>query len=296
MTFRWPQGTISSEIIRKALRQATLEQIHIAKSGHPGGSLSLIEIISSIYDGNFVHDVKNQNKEDRDRLVLSKGHGVPALYSVLSALGYFDVKELCGLRKQGHFLQGHPDKDKYPLMEASTGSLGQGVSVALGLALALRLNYMTKKIPRLPKVYCILGDGEMQEGQVWECLMAAGKFRPGNLIFILDRNQGQIDGPVNEVMSLDPLEEKIRAFNWDVITLDGHNVDQLKKTFTERKANPEAKALFVIANTVKGKGISFMENKNKWHGSAPSVEDLDKALTELFTGKERPFGSLVGSA
>jgi len=294
-TFQWPKTRMSSELGRKALRQTILEQIYSAKSGHPGGSLSLVEIMSVIFDGGLEHDPRNPQKPDRDRIVLSKGHGVPALYSALSYAGYFDAGELVNLRRLGHFLQGHPDRDKYPLMEASTGSLGQGVSVALGLALALRLDYQTKKIGRLPRVVCIVGDGEMQEGQVWECLMAAGKFRPGNLTFVVDHNKGQIDGTVSEIMDLHPLEEKIKAFRLDARRIDGHDVAALRSLLVDRPPVEEAAPLFVIADTLKGKGVSFMEHPTKWHGAAPTRDDLKNALAEIWKseGGTSPLGRIT---
>ena len=292
MQFSWPKGDLSSELGRRSIRQAILEQIFMAGSGHPGGSLSLVEILTAVFDGHFEHTIQNTQRRDRDRIVLSKGHGVPALYSVLSYLGYFEAKELAHLRERGHFLQGHPDKSKFPLMEASTGSLGQGASVALGLALGLRLMFDAKELPRLPRVYCILGDGEMQEGQVWECLMAAGKFKPGNLVFILDRNKGQIDGPVEDIMSLDPLEDKISAFNWKVESLDGHDVKSLQKALSSVEVRSEGRPTFIVANTVKGKGISFMEHPTQWHGAAPKLEDLERALKELNGADVSPYGRL----
>lgn len=295
MSFHWPHTELSSENTRKALRQSILESIFLAKSGHPGGSLSLVEILASIFDGSFSHDLKNQGWDARDRFVLSKGHGVPALYSVLSYLGYFPAEELRHLRQLGHFLQGHPDRDKFKLMEASTGSLGQGASVALGLALGLRLSFVSGKLNRLPRVYCVLGDGEMQEGQVWECLMACGKYKAGNLIFILDRNMGQIDGTTEEVMPLSPLDEKIKAFNLNVQSVDGHDVVALKKYFSAIEILPEGKSHFLIANTVKGKGVSFMENQNKWHGSAPDKSQLSSSMVEIMGAPDMlPFGTLVG--
>lgn len=295
MGFNWPNEDISSETGRKALRQAILESITVAASGHPGGSLSLVEILSVIYSGFFEHRVREPDWAQRDRLVLSKGHGVPALYAVLSYQGFFPADELLGLRRLGHFLQGHPDKRQYPLMEASTGSLGQGASVALGLALGLRHSFEAGDIKRLPRVFCVLGDGEMQEGQVWECLMAAGKFQPGNLVFILDRNKGQIDGPVAEVMSLDPLEAKLNSFNVDARAADGHNVDDLKNVLSSWEVRPNARPLFIVADTVKGKGISFMEHPTKWHGAAPKPTELEAALDELFGGLPSPFGRLISS-
>ena len=295
MNFHWPQSNLSSEPSRRAIRQSILEQIFKAGSGHPGGSLSMVEIITAIFDGNFEQKVNDQFWNSRDRFVLSKGHGVPTLYSVLSFLGYFAPEELLHLREFGHFLQGHPDKARYPLMEASTGSLGQGASVALGLALGLRLEFAEKKLSRLPKVYCVLGDGEIQEGQVWECLMSAAKFRPGNLVFILDYNKGQIDGQVKDVMNLEPLTEKIASFGWDVQKIDGHNVDALKSYFSSITAAPEGTPKFLIADTIKGKGVSFMEGNVSWHGASPSRDELEKAIGEIWGGvrESYPSGRLV---
>lgn len=292
MNFVWPQEPLSSNNTKKALRQVILESITAAKSGHPGGSLSMVEILCAIFDGNFFRGERGFSDPESDRFVLSKGHGVPALYAVLSYLREFAPGELLKLRSAGHFLQGHPDRSKYPLMEASTGSLGQGASVALGIALGLRLSYQQKKISRLPRVYCVLGDGESQEGQVWECLMACGKFLPGNLMFILDYNKGQIDGPVKEVMDLEPLEDKIRSFNLEMNRVDGHSVDALKKIISSWDPSESGKAKFVIADTVKGKGISFVEHPNKWHGAALNSEQLKGALDELWVNK-RPFGQLL---
>jgi transketolase len=295
MNFEWPKGSADSASVILAARQVILEQIFLAKSGHPGGSLSLVEILASIFAGNFEHTPANPERPDRDRIVLSKGHGVPALYTFLSQQGYFPARELAKLRKLGHFLQGHPDKSRFPLMETSTGSLGQGASVALGLALGLRHSFIQKSIPRLPRVYCILGDGEIQEGQVWECLMAAGKFKPGNLVFILDRNRGQIDGPVDEIMDLDPLDDKIRAFRWNVHSVEGHDMQELKRVLSSIDLSPQSKPHFIIANTVKGRGVSFMEHPTQWHGAAPKKEELDSALKELFPSSNgvSQFGSLV---
>lgn len=296
MNFQWPRvDSITQPDSLKAIRQTILEQIFLAKSGHPGGSLSLVEILASIFDKNFEHTVTNPERPDRDRFILSKGHGVPALYSILSSLGFFAPEELRNLRKFGHFLQGHPDKRRFSLMETSTGSLGQGASVGLGLALGLRLAFSKGQISRLPRVYVVLGDGEMQEGQVWECLMAAGKFKPGNLIFILDRNRGQIDGSVEEIMSLDPLEDKLKAFNLNVSTLDGHDVSALTRFFASLEVKSESRPTFVVANTLKGKGISFMEHPTAWHGVAPKKIELERALWELFGGlpKEIPEGEPI---
>jgi transketolase len=293
--FTWPKENISSENSRKALRQTILEQICAAGSGHPGGSLSLVEILASIFDGNFEHGFptgfqpKTESGRlnradlaaDRDRIVLSKGHGVPALYSALSFQGYFPAQELVHLRQLGHFLQGHPDRNHYDLMEASTGSLGQGTSVALGIALGERLAFEKKKIKRLPRVYCILGDGEMQEGQVWEMFMSAPKFQTGNLVCVIDYNKGQIDGPVKEIMDLEPLADKMRAFRWNVHEVDGHDVGALKAALAKCKPEAHGAPHVIIAHTLKGKGISFMEHPTQWHGAAPKLEQLEDAIKEL---------------
>ncbi|MBP7845322.1 MAG: transketolase [Proteobacteria bacterium] len=293
MAFEWPKGTsLNSPQTRKALRQAILESIYLAKSGHPGGSFSMVEILTAIFDKNFHYDLKDFAAVANDHFVLSKGHGVPAYYAVLSALGLFPAMEMAKLRHYGHFLQGHPDRLRFSAMEASTGSLGQGASVALGMALGLRLDFQNKKLNRLPKVYCVLGDGETQEGQVWECLMACGKFQPGNLIFILDYNKGQIDGTTKEVMDLEPLVDKLRAFNLDVQECDGHDVEKLSQYFNQIEAKPQAKTKFLVAHTIKGKGVSFIEHPNKWHGAAPNKEQLDQAIKELFP-EGSPQGSLL---
>jgi transketolase len=291
MGFQWPQESITSNHSLKALRQTVLEQIAAAKSGHPGGSLSLVEIIAAMFDGNFEHSSARPDDPSRDRLVLSKGHGVPALYSALSFEGFFDASELKNLRSLGHFLQGHPDRSHYDLMEASTGSLGQGASVALGLAMGLKLKFDRKEISRLPKVYCVLGDGEMQEGQVWEMLMSAPKFKLDNLICILDYNKGQIDGPVKEVMDLEPIADKLKSFNWDVHEVDGHSIEEIKASYVKAASGlgKSSKPQFVVAHTLKGKGVSFMEHPTAWHGAAPSMEQLEEAIAELYSDVEGSF-------
>lgn len=280
MSFKWSHSTLSSLETRIALRKIILQSIHAAQSGHPGGSLSMVEILSAVFE-KFNWNSKDPYAVDRDRFVLSKGHGVPAYYAILAKLGFFETKEMLKLRSLGHFLQGHPDHRKFDLMEASTGSLGQGLSFALGLALGLELKVKQGELRTLPNVFCVLGDGEMQEGQVWEALMAAQKFQPKNLCVILDYNKGQIDGPVSEVMNLEPIAEKIRAFNWDVVEGDGHDVSFVKKSIEPNEKNGWKKPRFIVAHTIKGKGVSFMEHPTKWHGAAPSNEELEKALVEL---------------
>lgn len=283
MKFSWSKADMTSEETRFALRKVVLQSIHAAKSGHPGGSLSMVEILTTIFQ-NFEWNAGQPKQIDRDRFILSKGHGVPTYYAILSKMGFFEASEMLKLRTLGHFLQGHPDHRRFDLMEASTGSLGQGLSFALGLAKGLELQAKQESWKRVPKVYCVMGDGEMQEGQVWEALMAAPKFAPKNLCVILDYNKGQIDGPVSEVMNIEPIAEKVKAFNWDVVEGDGHDVTFLKHAIASTsKQNGQTwdRPRFVVANTLKGKGVSFMEHPTKWHGAAPSDEDLERALVEL---------------
>ncbi len=264
------------EISRKC-RISILEMLTEARSGHPGGSLSTVEIINAIYFSEMKYDPGNPTWEDRDRFVISKGHGVPAVYAAMAEAGYFPASELMTLRKTGARLQGHPDRRRLPGIEASTGSLGQGLSVAQGMALASQLS------KKYFHTYCLMGDGENQEGQVWEAAMSAPKFGLGGLLtVILDYNHGQIDGFVHDVMNIEPIADKWRAFNWEVTSVDGHSYEEilvaLKKS---RSASLRSKPHFIIANTVKGKGVSFMENKIEWHGVAPTKEQLQKALEEV---------------
>ena len=249
-----------------------------AKSGHPGGSLSVLDLLTALWFKEM-RGVESANNlgVDRDRFVLSKGHAVPALYAVLSKKGFLPAYELKTLRKLGSRLQGHPDRTRLPIVETSTGSLGQGLSVAQGIALGLRLD---KKPGR---VFCIMGDGETQEGQVWEAAMSAGKFKLSNLCAILDYNKGQIDGPVDKVMPLEPVVDKWRAFGWQVKEIDGHDMEQIITALDEGRRLHETgtKPFFVVAHTVKGKGVSFMENKIEWHGVAPKPDEAKKAIAEL---------------
>lgn len=259
----------------QALRISILEMLCEAKSGHPGGSLSITEIVSALYFSEMKHDPKNPKWSDRDRLVLSKGHAIPAVYAAMANCGYFPKEELMTLRKTGARLQGHPDPARLPGMEAPTGSLGQGLSVAQGMAMASKLSGSKWH------TYCVLGDGECQEGQVWEAAMSAPKFKLGGyLTAILDYNGGQIDGPVDEVMSLEPVVDKWRAFNWEVTVVDGHNFEQLISALRASRAAKD-KPHMIIAKTTKGKAVSFMENKIEWHGAAPNKEQLAKALEEI---------------
>jgi transketolase len=263
------------EIKRTALqiRKWVIESIYRAGSGHPGGSLSIADIIACLYFHEMKHNPKNPKWEDRDRLVLSKGHACPALYAALALSGYFPVDELKNLRKTGHFLQGHPCMRKVPGVDMSTGSLGHGLSVAVGMALAGK---MDKKDYR---VFVILGDGEVQEGEIWEAANSASHFKLDNLIAILDRNGLQIDGPTEEIMHIEPISWRWRAFGWNVIEINGNNVKEILDTFHNIKKN--GKPTIIIANTIKGKGVSFMEGTLSFHGKAPSKEQYIKAISEL---------------
>ncbi|HHW03115.1 MAG TPA: transketolase [Thermoanaerobacterales bacterium] len=255
------------------VRRDIITMIGKANSGHPGGSLSLVEILVSLYYEVMNIKPEDPQWEDRDRLVLSKGHGCPALYSVLAHRGYFEKDKLITLRKLGSILQGHPDMKKTPGIDASTGSLGQGLSVAAGMALGAKLKNKNYKI------FCIIGDGEMQEGQIWEAMMASIHYKLDNLTIILDHNRLQIDGPNDAVMSLGHITERMKAFGFDVCEVDGHDIEALINTFC--RPSSQGKPKFVIANTVKGKGVSFMENQVGWHGKTPNAEEVKKALIEL---------------
>jgi transketolase len=265
--------------IANELRVWIVEMLAEAKSGHPGGSLSAIDLLTGLWFGEMrgVSSPKSL-ASDRDRFVLSKGHGVPALYAILAKKGFITQDDLMTLRKTGSKLQGHPDRVRMPIVEASTGSLGQGLSVAQGLALGLRYD----KMPSM--VYCLMGDGEIQEGQVWEAAMSAPKFRLSNLVAILDHNGGQIDGPVSQVMPLEPIADKWRAFGWHVIEIDGHDMKKIQSAYAEARKLHEGgsqKPVFILAHTVKGKGVSFMENQIGWHGVAPNADQAKQAIDEI---------------
>lgn len=266
------------ESVARDCRKHILRMLEKAQSGHPGGSLSAIDLITALFFHEIQMDPKNPHWEDRDRFVLSKGHGVPALYAVLAERGAIPLDELSTLRRINSRLQGHPDRVVLPFVEASTGSLGQGLSIAQGIALALRLQ---KKSSR---VFCLMGDGETQEGQIWETAMSAPKYKLNNLVAILDNNNGQIDGHVNEVMDLEPIADKWRAFNWAVHDINGHSFTEILSTFEKCRLETERPSL-IIARTVKGKGVSFMEDQIGWHGVAPNSEELKKALSELEKGR-----------
>lgn len=258
----------------KKMRVNILKMIHRAGNGHPGGSLSLVEILVSLMGNTGVMklDTENYQTNNRDRLVLSKGHGVPALYAIMSQVG-FDITEdeLMSLRQLGSRIQGHPDRVRLPFVEASTGSLGQGLSIAQGLA----MGYQMEGNPH--HIYCIVGDGEIQEGQIWESALSAPHYKLSNLTLIVDYNKGQIDGPTNEVLNLENLKAKWEAFGWETFEVDGHNYDELDKALSHRGEKP----ICIIAHTIKGKGVDFMEGEIGWHGKAPSDEELKKALAQL---------------
>lgn len=267
-----------SELKNSALkiRRNILKMIHSAKSGHPGGSLSGADILTVLYKKclNIPTDWdKNPNFGNRDRFILSKGHASPLLYSVLAEKGFFEESELMSFRKIHSKLQGHPTKGYITGVEASTGSLGQGLSLGCGIAMGLKLDKISSK------VIVYLGDGELQEGSCWEGFMQAGHRKLDNIIAIIDRNRLQIDGCTENVMSLDNLSDKLKAFNWEVLEIDGHDYNAIYEAYTKAKAAD--KPFAIIANTIKGKGVSFMENQAGWHGKAPNDEQLAQALEEL---------------
>lgn len=256
------------------VRMGVIEGVFNAKSGHPGGSLSVADILTYLYFDHMNVDPKNPKDENRDRFVLSKGHTAPALYAVLANKGFFPVSEIKNLRKPGAMLQGHPSMNRTPGVDMSTGSLGQGISTAVGMALAGKID---KKDYR---VYTVLGDGEIEEGQVWEAAMFAAAKGLDNLCAVVDNNNLQIDGSIAEVNSPYPIPEKFRAFGWNVIEIYGHSFDEIDAAFkaaAEFKGKPTA----IIAKTVKGKGVSFMEDQCSWHGMAPNAEQYEQAMNEL---------------
>lgn len=258
----------------KSIRRQIVSMIAAAKSGHPGGSLSAADIVTALYFHCLRIDPANPAWPERDRFVLSKGHAAPLLYAALAEKGYFSAAILPTLRQKGSILQGHPDMKRTPGVEISTGSLGQGLSAANGMALAGKLNEMDYR------VYVLLGDGEMEEGQVWEAAMAAAHYKLDNVIAFLDHNGLQIDGPIAQVMSPEPLRDKWEAFGWKVHSIDGHDFAAIIAA-AEAAKQQRGKPTMIIAKTVKGKGVSFMENKAEWHGSAPNDEQLAAALAEL---------------
>jgi transketolase len=260
--------------IAKRVRRHIVEMTCAAKSGHPGGSLSAVETVVTLYFDIMNHDPANPAWEDRDRFILSKGHAAPVLYAALAIAGYTPEDQLNTLRKLGSIYQGHPDKRFMPVLEASTGSLGQGLSIALGMGCAARLDGKTWR------TYVLLGDGEIQEGQIWEAAMFGAFHKVDNVCAIVDYNRIQLDGFVKDIMELEPLADKWRSFGWHLIELDGHSIPALWGAFAEAQT-VKGKPTVIIAHTVKGKGVSFMENNPKFHGVAPTPAELETALKEL---------------
>ena len=266
---------ITLQKVATKIRLGIIEGTFHAKSGHPGGSLSIADTLAYLYGKEMNIDPKNPKMEGRDRLVLSKGHTAPGLYAALAERGYYPVDELKTLRHIGSILQGHPNMNDTPGVEMSTGSLGQGISAACGMALASKISEGEDY-----RVYTILGDGEIEEGQVWEAAMFAAHYKLDNLVAIIDNNNLQIDGPITEVMSSYPITDKFEAFGWNVIAIDAHDFDQIEAAFKaarEVKGKPTA----IIQKSVKGKGVSFMENQVSWHGTAPNAEQYEQAKAEL---------------
>ncbi|MCK8060552.1 MULTISPECIES: transketolase [unclassified Fusibacter] len=256
------------------IRQDIVEMVHLAGSGHPGGSLSSADILATLYFNVMNVDPENTSNDERDRFVLSKGHAAPVLYSALARRGYFKPELLKQLRKTGAMLQGHPDMKGTPGVEMSTGSLGQGFSSSIGMAIGKKLDNSSARI------HVLLGDGELNEGIVWEAAMAGAHYKLDNLVAVLDYNGLQIDGKNSEVMNVSPVDEKFLSFGWNVIVTDGHDVEALLAAFEEAKT-VKGKPTLVIATTIKGKGVSFMEDQAGWHGTAPNVEQFEKAMKEL---------------
>lgn len=256
------------------VRKGIVTAVHSAKAGHPGGSLSAADIFTYLYFEEMNIDPKDPKKADRDRFVLSKGHTAPGLYSTLAQRGYFPVEDLKTLRHLGSYLQGHPDMKHIPGVDMSSGSLGQGISAAVGMALSAKLSNDSYR------VYTLLGDGEIQEGQVWEASMFAGARKLDNLVVIVDNNGLQIDGKIEDVCSPYPIDKKFEAFNFHVINVDAHDYDDLKKAFDEAKAT-KGQPTAIIAHSTKGKGVSYMENECGWHGVAPNEQEYKQAMEEL---------------
>ena len=262
------------ENMAKEVRKGIIEAVYHAQSGHPGGSLSVTDILTVLYFNELNIDENNSKWEDRDRFVLSKGHCSPALYSCLANRGFFPVEDLKTFRNIDSYLQGHPDMKKIPGVDMTTGSLGQGLSAAVGMAIAGKMDNKSYR------VYSVLGDGEIEEGQIWEAAMSANKYHLDNLCVIVDNNNLQIDGTIEEVMSPYPIDEKFRSFGFEIIKIDGHNMQEILDAFDVAK-HVKGKPVCIIAKTVKGKGISFMENQVGWHGKAPNEEQYKMAMEEL---------------
>ena len=262
------------EKLAKKIRLGIIDEVYYGKSGHPGGSLSIADIMTVLYFDEMNIDNENPNWEDRDRLVLSKGHCSPALYAALAYRGFFPVEDLKTFRNINSYLQGHPDKKNIPGVDMSTGSLGQGLSAANGMAISAKLNNKDYR------VYCILGDGEIEEGQIWEAAMSSSKYKLDNLCVIVDNNNLQIDGTIDEVMSSKPIDDKFRSFGFEIIKIDGHNIEEIKSAFEVAK-NVKEKPVCIIAKTIKGKGVKYMENKVDWHGKAPNEDEYKQAIIDI---------------
>lgn len=267
-------NTLELQKVANEVRKGIVTAVHSAKSGHPGGSLSAADIFTYLYFEEMNVDPKDPDKADRDRFVLSKGHVAPGLYSTLAQKGFFPVEDLKTLRHVGSYLQGHPDKKHIPGVDMSSGSLGQGISTAVGMALSAKMSGEDYR------VYTLLGDGEIQEGQVWEAAMFAGHRALDNLVVIVDNNGLQIDGDIADVCSPYPIDKKFEAFNFEVINVDAHDFDALADAFAKARST-KGKPTAIIAKSVKGKGVSFMENQASWHGSAPNDEQYQTAMEEL---------------
>ncbi|MGM9549483.1 MAG: transketolase [Faecousia sp.] len=278
-----PQERKQLQVMACKVRMGVIESTHAAKCGHPGGSMSAADLFTYLYFKELRVDPRNPQWEDRDRFVLSKGHTAPGLYAALAHRGFFPVEDLLTLRKVGSYLQGHPNMNGIPGVDMSTGSLGQGISAACGMALAARL----KK--RDSRVYTLLGDGEIQEGQVWEACMFASHYKLDNLCVIIDNNGLQIDGDIAKVMSPYPIDEKLEAFGFHVETIDGHDFDAIESALNTAKT-VKGRPSAIVMKTVKGKGVSFMENQAGWHGVAPNDEQFAKAMAEL----KQQLGELEG--
>ncbi len=272
-----PRIDSTEELKRLAtrLRIEIIKMIGAAGSGHPGGSLSEVELLTALYFRVLRHNPKNPGWRERDRFILSKGHGCPALYAVMAEAGYIDPALLSTLRKLGSPLQGHPDKRMLPALEASTGSLGQGLSIGIGMALAAQLDKLDYH------TFVMVGDGEIQEGQNWEAAMFAPYHKLSNLTLIVDYNHQQLDGFTKDILDVDPLPAKFSSFGWNAVEIDGHNFDEVIPALEKARANTSGKPVAIIANTIKGKGVSFMENNPKWHGVAPKPEEVAAAVKEL---------------
>ena len=278
------EKTLALQKIATEIRLGIVEAVYNAKSGHPGGALSSADILACLYFSELNVDPNNSKDENRDRFVMSKGHSCPGLYSTLALKGYFPREELKSFRHTGALLQGHPDMKAINGVDMSAGSLGQGFSCACGMALAGKLNNKDYR------TYALVGDGESQEGQVWEAIMFAAHYKLDNLCLIIDNNGLQIDGRVSDVMNVMPYESKLEAFGWNVITVDGHNYDEILSAFDKAKT-VKGKPTAIVAKTVKGKGVSFMEDQASWHGKAPNEEQYNQAMAELTAFKNSLGGN-----